>query len=446
MDSVRLDMRIIVFLIATTALATMIFGALPALRYSRADALAALRGGTSAGIRDRHRLRGAVVTAEIALALVLLIGAGLLTRSFSRLVSNDLGFVADERVYLQVFVWDRNPTPEQRVRQILELRDQLLAVPAVTAVAAVSALPFNPHAITAAGSLSLDDRPPLPGEQQPRVYTTVATPEYFRTMGIPLIRGRAFTAADRFGTPLVAVVNETFARTHFPGEDPVGRRVTIGVMGPAESREIIGVTGDVRPTGFDAAPRPELFVPHAQHGTGSMTFVVRAGRNAGAALPSLRARVWDVDPNQSVYADGSLASLIGATIEQRRYYLVIVGLLSAFAFGLTIVGVYGLISFWTRLRVREIGVRVAVGASRADIVRMVVLHALRLAAPGIVLGIAGALAFSRTLRHMLYDTSAAEPVTYAYIAALMLAVAAAAAYVPARRALAQHPLRALQSE
>lgn len=446
MDALGLDLRVATFLIATTVLATMLFGTLPALRYSRADAPAALRGGRAAGVRERHGLRAAVVTAEIALAIVLLVGAGLLTRSFVRLLSNELGFATEQRAYLQLFVWDRNPTAEERSAIIQQLGDELAAVPGVRDVAAVSALPFHPNAISAAASVAFDDRPPVVNEPGARAFTTVATPAYFRSMGIPLRSGRSFTAADRFGAPLVAVVNETFARLHFPGEDPIGRRVTVGVMGAPASREIVGVAGDVRPAGFESDPRPELFVPHAQHGTGSMTFVIHAHNNVAALMPSLRARVWNVDPSQSIYSEGTMASLVGATVAQRRFYLVVVGLVSLFAFVLTIIGVYGLISFWTRMRVQEIGVRLALGARHGDIVRLVVVHALRLAVPGLVLGLAGALAFSHTLQHMLYETPATEPVAYAQIAALMLIVSAAAAYLPARRALAHDPLRALQND
>jgi putative ABC transport system permease protein len=444
--SIAIDGRVLAFALGITLLTALLFGLAPALQQSRVDLRGALGSGTrSVGGGALGRLRSVLVASEIALALVLLIGAGLLGRSFLRLLANDLGFAVENRAAVQLFLWDRAPTAEQRIVRAREYEATLRATPGVEAVGIVSALPFHPSQIDTESGLVIAGRPET--EVRPgRVQTTVASPDYFAVMQIPLRAGRAFTAADRAGAPAVAIVNETLARRYFAGADPIGQVVTVGVMGRPIAREIVAVVGDVRPTALDADPRAELFVPYEQSGTGSITFVVRTAGPAAALLPRLRERVWSVDPAQAIYHSATVDQLIADTLRERRFHLVLIGSLSAVALVLSIIGIYGLIRFATQRRQAEIGVRMALGARRGDVTWMIVREALRFAVPGVALGIAASLVLTRFLRSMLYGVTPADPATFAQLAALMLAIAAASASVPAWRAASTDPMRVLRRE
>jgi putative ABC transport system permease protein len=385
------------------------------------------------------------VISEIALALILSVGAGLLVRSFVTLLQNDLGFATENRVTLQTFLWDLNPTPEQMTQKVAAIEDALRATPGVLDVGTVSSLPFHPHAIDAQTRLVIDDRP-VPPLEVPSVHTTIASPTYFAAMDIPLTAGRLFNARDRADAPRVVIINDALARRYFPGENPVGKRVTVGAMSRPVSREIVGVVAGVRPLAHDSETRPELFVPFAQNVTGSLTFVVHTSRKAGEMSALLRDRIWQVDPRQSIYWNATLEELVGTTLVERRFHLVLLGAFSAIALILATIGIYGLISYATQQRTNEIGVRMALGAERAQIIGMIVRQGLKLAAPGVLLGVLGALALTRFLQGMLYGVEATDPFTYAQIALLMLGVAAAASYLPARRAVRGSPIRNILNE
>ena len=444
MDAVQLDARVIAFLLTVTALAGLATGVVPALRGSRTQLMSALRSGRGAAGNERNTLRRVLVSAEVALALVLLVGAGLLGRSFLRLTDNDAGFVIDHRAFVQTFLWDRNPTSDERIVRMQQLLERMSAVSGVTSVAAVSALPFHPHQIDAQRRAVFEHRAVNAPDREAAIFTTVATPQYFEVAGMRMRAGRAFTNEDRAHTERVAIVNETLARRYYGDTDPLGKRITVGVMDAPRTWQIVGVVADVRSYTLESEPRPEIYVPHAQSGSGSMTFLLATRAAPDDVLPALRAAVWDVDADQTIYSSGTMQSLVAATLAERRLHLTLVGAFSAIALLLAVIGVYGLISFWTRTRVQEIGVRMALGARSADIVRMIVMHAIQLVLPGVLIGTAAALAASRAVRHLLYETSATDPWTYTQLALLMLGVAVAAAFLPAWRAAAHDPLRALR--
>ncbi|MGH2779887.1 MAG: ABC transporter permease, partial [Thermoleophilaceae bacterium] len=408
LDTLGIDGRVLVFAIGSTLVTTLVSGLAPALRFSRPDVLPALQGGGRSGTpgRTRNRLRRALVVAQVALALMLLIGSGLLARSFVRLLSNDPGFAVERRATLQVFLWDRNPTAADRIRRVREIDARMEAVPGVEAAAVVSALPFHPQQIDAGDQLIVEDRPLTDG-QIPRVFTTTASPDYFQVMGIPLVRGRMFTDRDREDAPRVALINETLARRFFAGEDPVGQRVTIGVMSAPATREIVGVVRDVRPTTLDSDPRPELYVPYAQSGTGSVTFVVRTRTDASALLPTLREQIWQVDPAQSIDQSAALEDLVSETLVERRFHLSLLGGFSVLALMLAAIGIYGLINFITRRRLREIGIRLALGAAPAAVRSAVLRNAMGMVTAGMAAGVIGALLLTRLMRSMLYEVSPA---------------------------------------
>ncbi|MGH7469031.1 MAG: ADOP family duplicated permease [Longimicrobiales bacterium] len=446
-ETMSLDGRVLGFSLAVTLLTALLFGLAPALRFSRPDLLTTLRasGRSLTSGRERNRLRGVLVVSEVALALVLLIGAGLLMRSFVTLLSNDLGFATKDRVSLQTFLWDLNRTPEQLTQKVAALEQAFRATPGVLEVGTVSSLPFHPHAIDAQTKLNIDDRP-LPPLEQPQVHTTIATPTYFAALGIPLQAGRTFNERDRADAARVVIINDALARRYFPGQNPIGKFITVGAMSRPLSREIVGVVGAVRPRAFDSDTRPEIFVPFAQNVSGSMTFVVHTSRSGSDMLPTLRDRLWQVDPRQSIYWAATLDDLVGTTLVERRFHLVLLAAFSAIALILATIGVYGLISFSTQQRTNEIGVRMALGAERHQIVGMIVRQGLRLAAPGVLLGVIGALLLTRFLQGMLYGVTPTDPLTFVQIAVLMLVVASVAAYLPALRAVRGSPIRNILSE
>ena len=446
-DSISLDGRVLAFSIVLTLGTAILFGLAPALRFSRPDLLTTLRatGRSVTAGRARHRLRGALVISEVALALVLLIGAGLLMRSFVTLLNNDLGFEPSNRATLQVFLWDRNPAVEERLQRAHAIEENLRTTPGVLNVGIVSALPFHPHAIDANARVRILDRP-VPTGEEPVVYTTVASPSYFKAVGIQLVRGRSFDQRDRIGGPPVALINESFARQHMAGIDPIGRQINIGVMAAPQTYEIIGITSDVRPVTLDSEARPEVFVPLDQHGSGSLTYVVHTSGDADKLLPALQKRVWDVDPGQSIYWSSTIEQMIGDTLVARRFNLVLLASFSAIALILATIGIYGLISFATQQRTNEIGVRMALGAERTQIIAMIVRNGLQLALPGIAAGVVGAFALTRFLQGMLYGIRPTDPMTFTQIVLLMIGVAVVAAYIPARRAVRSSPLRSILTE
>ena len=448
LGSVALDARVLGFAAGVTLGSTLLFGLAPALRLSRTNLAGALvaTNRTVSGSRARSVFRRTLIAMEVALALILLAGAGLLGRSFLALVGNDLGFAAENRVSVQVFLWDRNQTAEQRRHRVADIESRILRVPGVQEVGVISALPFHPHQIAASAAMVVEQQPAPANGEWPRVNTTIASPSYFRLMGIPVRRGRPLNPEDRDGAPLVAVINETLANRFFPGEDPIGRRVTIGVMGRPLSREIVGVVGDVRPTAFDSDPRPELFIPYAQDGGGSVTFIVRTGSDPGPLIPLLQAQVWEVDPEQTIYHAATLPSLLSETLQTRKFYLILIALFAGVALGLAAIGVHGLVSFATTERRREIGVRVALGAERGDVERMIIRQGFAVTVPGIIVGVAGALALTRFLGTMLYGVRPIDPPTFALVATVMIAVSGLAAYLPARRASSVDPAQVLKEQ
>jgi putative ABC transport system permease protein len=445
-NGINMDARIVAFAFGVTIFAAILSGLVPALRSSTTDFGATLRGTgrTATAERERARLRGVLVVAQVALALVLLVGAGLLTRSFVDLLSNDPGFAVENRVALQMFIWDRNPTQESRLQRVAELDERLEAAPSVAKVAAVYSLPFHPTSLHTTRRLTVKGRPPSAADQEALVFLNMATPDYSEVMGVPTLRGRPFTAEDRIGSPIVAQINETLSRRFFPDEDPVGREIELAQGESSFSAEIVGVVGDVRPTTLDSEPQPEVYVPYAQSGTGSVTLLVQTRRDAAAMIPALRELIWQVDDQQAIYHAATVESMISRTLVERRFNLVLLGVFSLSALILAAVGIYGLVSFATRQRVQEIGVRLALGARPLDVVGMIVRQGMLLVVPGVLLGLVGALLLTRFLEHMLYGVTPTDPGTFLPVAALMMVVSLIAAFLPARRAAALDPVETLR--
>ncbi len=447
-DEVTINTRVIAFTFAVAMLTALTFGLAPAIQFSRPLLQQFLKEGgrTSTAGFGRRRLRHVLVAAEIAIALVVLVSAGLFIRSFVRLLQVDPGFTSDNVLSLQVFIWDKYQTPQQRTAFFDEAFARLSSLPGVQAVGAVTALPFNNEdTINVDTTFTIDGAPPEPG-QQLTAYSTVASIDYFKVMGIHLKSGRFFNEYDRPGSPLVVLINEAMARRFWPDEDPVGKKITVGSFGRPMSREIIGVVADVRHTGLDSNPRPEFFVPHLQNPFGGMAIVVRTSSDPETLLPAAKDQIRAIYKDQPFYSINTMDALVSRSLGERRFNLLLLCAFASIALLLAGVGIYGLISFSISQRTHEIGIRMALGARARDITKMILGEGIALALAGIGAGVVGALLLTRLLKSFLFGVTPTDPVTFAAISVLLIAIALVASYLPARRATKVDPMVALRYE
>jgi putative ABC transport system permease protein len=445
LDEVVLDGTVLAFAAGAALLTVLLFGLLPAIHLARTDLQPSLREGSAgAGTGSgRQRFRGALVISELALALVLLAGAGLLLRSFTGLLRVNPGFDAEKILSLQVFIWSSYPKPEQRAAFVRDALARFEALPGVEAAAATTTLPFFPSSQTTMLGVTVEGQPAPPAGQERTALNSVATPGYFRTMGMPLVRGRTFTEGDTLDAPRVVVINETLARQFFGGDDPVGRRITVQLRQPL-SAEVVGVVADVKHARLDEPSKPEFWRANAQIPMGSVIFAIR-GQNPASLVQSAKAALWEVD-KVPIYYLSTLDELLGRSLEQRRFTMLLLGSFAVLAMTLAAVGIYGVISYSTAQRTHEIGVRMALGAQPRDILRMVLRQGMRMAGAGIALGVALALVLTRLLSTMLFDVRASDPLTLGGVTVLLAAVALLACWLPARRATRVDPLHALRYE
>jgi putative ABC transport system permease protein len=392
-------------------------------------------------------LRAGLVVAEVALALVLVTGAGLLIRSFMGLMNVDPGFQRERVLAAQVFVYGRNPTPAQ-TRAFLETTiERLSQLPAVQHAGAVSAMPFIESNINIQNVFAIVGRPPATADDSPRASLSVATPGYFAAMRIPLIAGRLLEDHDGPDSTRVIVISDSMARRYWAdANDAIGDRLRFRFTGTLIEAEIVGVVGALRHDSLDRAARDELFIPLSQMPFGSMTFVVRTAGEASALLQPVRETIWSVNPDQTIYRIVTLDDLVRATVTARRFALAIVVGFAVVALLLAVAGVYGVLSAIMTARLREVGLRVALGASRSDIVRLVLGRGFAMAGIGLVLGLAASMLGSQLLRSFLFGVAPADPTVIAGAAALMMLAALTAAYLPARRAAAANPIDVLRAE
>ena len=445
-QQVALNLPVLGFAIIVALLTSILFGLAPSLQLARRNLQAFLKEGTQGamGRTGAGKLRSALVISEVALAMVLLVGAGLLVRSFVTLLGVDRGFTHNA-VALEVYVWDRFTTPERRIAFFREVAEKLSTLPGVKAAGAVSSAPFLTSGHAPSIPCNVEGRPPLPPDQAPTVYSIIATPNYFRAMGIPLLAGRPLRGSDDASGPRVALINTTMARQLWGSEDPVGRKFIVEYRQGPRTFEVVGVVGDVRHR-LDLSPRPEFYMPHAISPTGSMTIVVGTESDPAAMLSAIKQRVWEVRATQPFYNETTMQQAVMGSVAERRFHLMLLGGFSVLALLLASVGIYGVISFTTAARTQEIGVRIALGAQRGDILRMVVAHGLRLAGAGVAVGLLASLALTRFLSSLLFGVSTFDLLTYAAIGTLLAVVALAACWIPARRATRIDPIRALRYE
>ena len=450
----RMDGPVLAFALGLTALSGLVFGLAPALRTAARPPHEALKEGARSGrAGSRDRLRNALVVAEIALALVLLTGAGLLIRSAVALNGVSPGFDASGvvmgRVSLPAAAYE---SPEQVTRVFERITERVASLPGVASAALVSAAPLE-----GGNSNGL-----VPGGRALELGSAInslmrlATPDYFGTMRIELVRGRGFTAEDRRGTPLVMVINETLAREAFPGQDPIGKRIACCEAGPNGDpgwKEVIGVARDVRAVGLDQDPMPEFYLPMLQAPAAAwtwtdrtMTLAVRASGDAVTLMAPLRRAIAEVDPSLPLYQLGTMQGRVTDSLAQSRFSTMLLTVFDVIALALAAIGVYGVISYGVAQRTQEIGIRMALGARHGDLLAMLVRHGAALAGLGLLVGLAAALVLSGLLESLLYQVSPTDPPTFAVGLAVLSVVAVLAAALPARRAARTDPMVALRTD
>ncbi|MBX3278865.1 MAG: ABC transporter permease [Acidobacteria bacterium] len=442
---VALDARVVVFTFIVSLLTGIAFGLAPALRVSRTDLHEDLKEGGRSGDGPRHgSLRKALVVAEIALALVLLAGAGLLIRSFQQLQRLDTGMQAKGVLTLRLTLPEsKYPAQESIVAFHRGLLERIAALPGVEAAGMINMLPLVQSGFN--GDVNVEGRPEFAPGQSPLVEYRAVSPDYFRALGVPLIAGRFFNAADQAGAAPAVIINSALARALFPDEDAVGKRMNSGV---SDWTTIVGVVGDVRQSGLTAAARPELYLPYAQAGAmvQSAGFVVRAQGDPLALAGSVRGAVRELDPAQPVYSVRTMEDVLGLAVADRRLNMLLLGLFAALAMVLAAVGIYGVMSYTVSQSTREIGIRMALGAERRDIVKLIVGQGAMLTGIGIAIGLGASMGLAQLIGSLLYGVSASDPLTYAVMVAALTCVALLACYVPARRATRVDPMIALRSE
>jgi putative ABC transport system permease protein len=442
LDQVGLNAPVVLFTLATALLTGLVFGVLPALQMTGDRLNRSLREGGRGGGAGRagHRLRGGLVVAEMALAVVLLMGAGLLIRSFVELTRVDPGFQAGQalafRLSLQGDGYEGAAPIRERVHELIE---RIEAMPGVTAVGLTTVLPLS--GLGSLVNFDVEGAPEPPASVNREIAMASVTPDYFRAIGTPLVRGRNLTPHDNADAPPVALINEAAARRWFPGEDPIGRRVAVG----ADSREIVGIVGDVlqRDPGQPAAP--QLFAPYAQLTTRSSRIVVRTAGEPLALAPAIRNEVRALDAGLPLADFTLLDELVATAVARPRFYTALLTLFAALGLVLAATGIFGVMSYAVAQRSREISIRMALGARAGDVIRMVVGRALGLAALGVALGVAGTLALGRLLQSQLFGVGILDAFTLAGVILVLSASAAAASYLPARRAAALNPGAVLRS-
>ena len=457
LDAIGLDLPVLAFTAVISIVTGLLFGLAPAWYAARPDLSRALtdggRGGSAGARRQRFR-RGLVVT-QIALALVLVVAAGLLIRSFERMRGVDPGFEPEGLLTAWLELSPVRYESNESIRAFFErLVERAEAIPGVRSAAVVKALPMAEPEI-GDWSFLREGRFSLPPKQEDwnLSYWQAVGPGYFETMRMPVLQGRGIEAGDRAGTPQVAVVNRTLARQSWPGEDPIGQRLLMG-GGATDSvyRTVVGIVGDVRHRGLDAAPRPEIYLPHAQFpaGTGTplrtMRLVLRTEGKPGALPVSLRAALAELDPDIPLTDVQTMEEALGVWAAERRLTMLVVASFALLALALGAVGVYGVMAHLVTQRTREIGIRIALGAVPREILGLVLSQGVRLALMGVGVGLLGALAASRLLTRLLFQTAPTDTSTFVSTAVALALVAVAASLVPAVRAVRTDPVDALRSE
>ncbi len=445
--STTVNVPVLLFTIGLTLVTGVVFGLVPALEASRFDLNEPLKeGGKSvAGGTRSQRVRSVFVVAQVALALVLLIGAGLLMKSLSRLQSVDPGFDAGNLLTMRINLPDRKYDSDPKVLNFFKQAiDQIRAIPGVESAGAINTIPFGgPHSGT---RVQIEGQPPRPPGQDFSTGVCVTDANYFQTMHIPLKRGRLYTQQEALEMRHVVVVNETFAREIFPGQDPIGRRVIINMKDENLPSEIIGIVGDNKHKGLDVEVEPMSFWPHAELVYSSMTLTIRTRGDNSSVAAAARNVIHQMDPEQPIGEVITMSGLMARSVARSRFNSLLLAIFSGVALVMAAVGIYGVMSYAVQQRTHEIGLRMALGAQRSDVLRLILKQGVLLAITGVLVGLAGSFGLTRVISTLLFDVAATDKTTFAAVAFGLFAITFVASYVPAWRATRVNPLVALRYE
>ena len=440
-----INSTVLLFTLGLSVVSGIVFGLAPALQVSKPNLNNSLKEGTRGTTTTSHRLRSSLVVFEVALSLMLLVGAGLLTRSFLSLLRTDPGFNPDHVLTMNLVLPSaKYKDNSSRAAFYNDLVQRVKAQPGVESAAFVNYLPLG--GANSSDSYLVEGEPePAPGQEHEGRYR-VATPDYFRTMEIPIVRGRAFTEQDKAGATAVVIVNETLARQHWPGQDPLGKRIRF--YGPPERAgwmEIVGVVKDVKHE-LNIPVTPEYYLPHAQDPWNAMVLVARTNVEPSSLAGALRQQVWAIDKDQPVFDVKTMQEVRSSSVALYSFSSVMLAIFAGVALVLAAVGIYGVMAFAVTQRTQEIGIRMALGARTADVLKLVVQHGMKLALIGIVLGLAGSWALTRFIEKLLVGVEATDLLTFSLVSVCLLVAAFIACYLPARRATKVDPLVALRYE
>jgi predicted permease len=443
LDELRLDWRVLGFTLAAALLTTLLTGLTPALQSMQTRLASALKEGGQKGAPGQgRRVRGSLVIAEVSIALVLAAGAGLTVRSFLRLQEVDPGFDPNKTLTLRVSLPRAGYREDSRQRAFFESAGRLIGgLPGVVATGSTTLLPLKGYRWT--GDMTIEGRPPEDYVREVR--HKEITPDYFRAMGLPLLRGRFFDDSDTEKVQPTIIVNDALARRYFPGEDPIGKRLKFTKPDEDGAWEtIIGVVGDERQDSLSAEVKPEVYQSYLQSAQDEMTLVVRAAGDPRALAGAVREQIRTLDPGVPVYDVKTMRDVVYESLARERFIMLLMSLFAALALALAAVGIYGVVSYATAQRTHEIGIRMALGAQSRDVLRLMIRQGLSPVLTGVGLGLLAAVGLTRLMASLLYGVSATDPLTFAAVALLLTAVSLVACYIPARRATRVNPLIALR--
>jgi putative ABC transport system permease protein len=442
LHEITIDPRVLSFTFGVSLLTGLVFGLVPALQSSRPDLNDALKEGARGSSSSSRVVRNLFVVAEMALALVLLVGAGLMLRSFAQLHQVKTGFDAENVLTMRVQLpAAKYGQPQQRADFFKRAEDRLATLPGVKSVGAISYLPLTGLATSTSFNLATK---PLPPSESPGTEVRPITPGYFNAMGIPLLKGRAFDERDGANSRVV-IINETLARKFFPGQDPIGQQLIVS-WEPEVADEIIGIVGDIKETALEQEPNPAVYWPHPREPYPFMNYVIRSAIDPTTLSAAAAREIHALDPDQPVADVRTLDQVVAKSIARPRFNALLLAIFAGVALVLSSVGIYGVMNYSATQRTQEIGIRMALGAKPGDILRLVVGHGMKLTAAGIAIGVIASLALTRVMTNLLFGVTATDLPTFLGVSALLTAVALLANYIPARRATRVSPVVALRYE
>jgi putative ABC transport system permease protein len=444
---IQVDVRVLGFTLLIALGTGILFGIAPALQASRNCAGGLKEGGRGASAaHGLHRMRHALVVAEIALSLILLVGAGLLMKSFTRVLQVDPGFRPDGVLTLRITLPQNSYSEAARIRTFIrELMDRIGKIPGVEAVGGVSAIPLSGSG--SSGTTTVDSRSVEPEKATPEADWRRATPGYFSTMGIRLIRGRFFNDHDIETSPPVAIIDETMAGTYWPGEDPIGKRIRRGGSQSTQPwSTIVGVVGHVRDRTLEAPSRVQFYWPYAQDPARGIGLAVRTSLEPRALASAVQHEVMALDPDLPISTIRTMGELISNSMARRKFSMLLLAIFAGAALLLAVIGIYGVISYMVAQRTHEMGIRMALGANRSSLLRLVLMQSACLTVAGIFLGLLGSLVLSRMISSLLFDVSAVDPLVFLSLSGILATVAMLASLLPASRATKVDPMVVLRYE